>query len=139
MPTMVAPQRTLWNGRVSEHELNLAQKVDSWCGATEASGPFIGKEIGEREREQCGVFSFGLLLYLHDGRDEDGRAEALEEKVAKGFKDGVGDKEDGEGGVELFGGVDANVVFQMGNLGVADVGAIQERHKVEERELRGRC
>ena len=74
-------------------------------------------------------------MYSHNCRDEYGGPETLEKKVAEGLKHGVRDKEDGEGSVELFRGVDANVLFEMGNLGVPDIGAIQESDEVEKRKL----
>jgi hypothetical protein len=92
----------------------------------------------EREGGKCPLRAKMPILYLHDCRDEYGGPKALEKKVAEGFKYGVGDKEDGEGGVELFGGVDANIGFEMGNLGVSDIGAIQESDEIEKRKLERR-
>ena len=54
----------------------------------------------------------------HDGGDEDAGPQALEQDVGEGFEAGVGDKEEGEGGV-VFAVAHAEVVDEAVDFGVA--------------------
>ena len=58
----------------------------------------------------------------HNHGYEDAGSEALEHDVCQGFEEGVGDEEEGEGGV-ILGAVTGKVeVFgEIGKFGVADV------------------
>jgi hypothetical protein len=69
----------------------------------------------------------------HDGGDEARRPQPLEQDVGKGFKHRVRHEEDGERGVELR-CREAQVVAETGDLGVADVGSVEEGEEIEYRE-----
>ena len=69
----------------------------------------------------------------HDDGDEDRRAQALEQDVRQGFEERVGDEEDGEAGIVLP-PRDVQGVGQAVELGIADVGAVEEGDEVEEAE-----
>lgn len=70
----------------------------------------------------------------HDGRNKDGWAEAFQKDVGEWLEDGIGDEEDGEGGVELRDGK-AEIFGQAGDLCVTNVCAVQEGEQVENTEL----
>jgi len=69
----------------------------------------------------------------HDGGDEDGGPEALQGDVGGRLEDGVGDEEDGQGGVVLAAG-DVQGLLQAVQPGVADVGPIEKGHEVQQTE-----
>jgi hypothetical protein len=73
--------------------------------------------------------------YSHDYGNEDGRPQLLEQEIGESLKHGVGDEEDGQG-VVVVPGVHGDISRQVGDLGVADVGPVEEADEVEEAELR---
>ncbi len=71
--------------------------------------------------------------HQHDGRDEDGRAKTLEEDLGERLKERVGDEEDCQRNVVLGVG-HLEVLLQALDLGIANVGAVEEGNEVEEAE-----
>lgn len=71
---------------------------------------------------------------LHCYGDKHGRADALEQHVGDGLKDGIRHEEDCQRGVVLPDG-ESELLAQAGDVGVADVGAVEEGEEVEEAEL----
>ena len=69
----------------------------------------------------------------HDDGDENARTEALEQDVGQRFEEGVGDEEDGQASVVLAAG-DVEAFLEAIELGVADIGAVEEGDEVEEAE-----
>jgi hypothetical protein len=61
----------------------------------------------------------------HDGGDKDRGAEFLEHDLGQGLEDGVGDEENGKGEI-ILGVCHVEVGLQALDLGVADVGAVEE-------------
>jgi len=69
----------------------------------------------------------------HDGGDEDGGPETLQGDVGGRLEDGVGDEEDGQGGIVLA-ARDVQRLLQAVQPGVADVGPIEEGHEIQQTE-----
>jgi hypothetical protein len=69
----------------------------------------------------------------HDYRDENGWSEAFEQNLCQGLKSGVRDEEDRQGQVVLRAG-QFQIRAEARDFGIADVGTIQERRKVEQTE-----
>jgi hypothetical protein len=69
----------------------------------------------------------------HDYRDENGWSEAFEQDLCQGLKSGVRDEEDRQGQVVLRAG-QFQIRAEARDFGIADVGTIQERRKVEQTE-----
>jgi hypothetical protein len=84
----------------------------------------IGHQAHERHTDAPGE---------HDGWDEDAGTPAFEQDLGEGFEEGVGDEEDGQGEVVLAVG-HMQVGLEALDLGVADVGAVEEGDEVEEAE-----
>lgn len=70
----------------------------------------------------------------HDNGEEDTRTHSLEQDVGEGFESGVGHEEDGQTGVVLA-ARHVQVGLKAVDLGIADVGAVEEGYEVEEAEL----
>ena len=76
----------------------------------------------------------GAIDNLHNGRDKDGRPKTLKKHVGDGLEGTVRDKEDGESVAKLpF--RHGDVLGEVGNLGISNVGAIKEADEIEEAEL----
>lgn len=87
----------------------------------------------------CFVSSHEKLAFLHDNGNEDGGPQSLEQDVAKRLKDGVCDKEDGQGSIvfpRVCGAQALDVSFETGDFGVANVGTIEERYEVQQGYLK---
>lgn len=63
--------------------------------------------------------------------NENRGSEALEQDVGQGLEESVGDEEDGQTGIILTTG-DFQGLLQAVELGVADVGAVEEGDEVQE-------
>ena len=70
----------------------------------------------------------------HNNRDKDRRAEPLEEDVRQGLEDGVRDEEDGQGRV-VRRLAQLEIRNEAGDLGISNIGSVEEREEVEEAEL----
>lgn len=67
----------------------------------------------------------------HDGRNENARTQAFEQDVGQGFGEGIGDEEDRQGSV-IIPRCHVQVGQQAFQLGVADIGPVQEADEIEE-------
>ena len=66
----------------------------------------------------------------HDGRDKDRGPEPFEQEIGQGFEDCVSDEKDGQRCIELARG-HGDVVGEVRNLCVADIGPVQKADEVE--------
>jgi len=67
--------------------------------------------------------------YVHDDGYEDGWPQPLEQEVGKGFEEGVRDEKDCQC-IVVVPGVKLEVRRKVRDLGVADVGPVQEANEV---------
>ena len=76
----------------------------------------------------------GHVRSLHDDGDKDGRAPSLEHDVGQGLKDGIGHEEQSQSLVVL-GHSYFESVTQAGDVGIADIGSIQEGQQIQTAKL----
>lgn len=71
----------------------------------------------------------------HDDRNENRRSQALKKDVGQRLKETVRDEEDGESQVVFLTG-HREVFVKTGDLGIADVGAVQKGEEVQDTKPR---
>jgi hypothetical protein len=70
-----------------------------------------------------------------DAGEEDARRPSLDGNVGQRLEAGVRDEEDGQGNV-VVGALHVERFLHLGNTGISNVGAVQERQEIEQRQPR---